>query len=124
MLKVMPSKTENFLPFEIVKKMEPLTREILRSLKEKRDEEERITMVNKWVKTIYEYAHYSASRSSETYYRFSLQSYPASSIEFMKKNMGTIIGKVQVLFPDSIVYYESRVNLSVNLDESIMIDWT
>jgi hypothetical protein len=104
--------------------MEPLTREILRGLKEKRDEEELIKNIEKWVKTIYEYAHYSASRNSETYYKFSLQSYSIRSIETMKANMGTILEKLQDLFPDSRVYYESRINLVENLEEFIMIDWT
>ena len=53
--------------------MQPLTRKYLRGLKPQKDEEERIEMVGKWVKKIYEFTHYYAERNSETYYKFPLQ---------------------------------------------------
>jgi len=104
--------------------MEPLTREILRGLKEKRDEEELTKNIDKWVKTIYEFTRYYAERHTETYYKISLEDYPKASAEIMKENMGVILGKLSELFPDSRIYYESRTNLLENLEDFIMIDWS
>ena len=104
--------------------MEPLTREYLRGLKTQRDESERIKLLDKWIKTIYEYTHYYAERNSETYYKFVLQ-YHLSSVEFLKENMGTILGKIQDLFPDSRVIYNSSYNLLGEIEEEyILIDWS
>lgn len=105
--------------------MEPLTREYLQKLKVKRDEIERIKLLDKWVKTIYEYTHYYAERNSETYYKFILQYHPTPSVEFMKENMGLILGKLNELFPDSRVIYNSSYNLLGEIDEEyILIDWS
>lgn len=104
--------------------MQPCYREYLLDLKKNKDEEERNTMLINWVKKIYESTHYYAERNSETYYKFALETYPKISIEFLKENMGTIIEKLQKLFPDSIIYHESKPNLGATLDDSIIIDWT
>ena len=105
--------------------MQPLTREYLQRLKLQRDESERIKNIDKWIKTIYEYTHYYAERNSETYFRFYLYCHPKESRDFIKENMGTILDKLQELFPDSRVIYNSSYNLPGEIhEEYILIDWS
>ena len=105
--------------------MEPLTREYLQKLKVQRDESEKIKLLDKWIKTIYDYTHYYAERNSETYYKFRLQYHSAPSIEFLKENMGTILEKLQELFPDSRVNYGTSYNDLGEFEEDyILINWS
>ena len=97
----------------------PVSREHLRSLKEKRDEEIRIEQIDKYVRHIYSSAINKAQSSTDTYYQYTRID------ESMRKNMQEILDTLKSLFPDCRVEYQHTIGGNDgklydinNLDES------
>lgn len=77
----------------------PVSREELRSLKTRRDEEIRINQINEYVRNIYSATVSKAKTSTDTYYRTTQISV------FERKHMPEILDRLRILFPDCVVEY-------------------
>ena len=87
----------------------PVTRDTLRNLKNKRDEEIRIQKVNACISKVYSDIIYTAKRSIETSYYYMLPSVPVSNStpEFHRENKEDILNGLRTLFPDCSVEYSA-----------------
>jgi hypothetical protein len=95
----------------------PVTRDILRNLKNKRDEEMRIQKVNNCISQVYSAIIQKAKTSTETSYYHMLPSFPVSKAthlpaphpEFHRENMEDILHGLRTLFPDCSVEYSTLI---------------
>ena len=85
----------------------PITRDEMRGLKAKKDEESRLREINILVNNIYTRTILTAQQTSELSFKFHIQ-HPA-----YEKNITDILSALQVLFPDCLVEYK---NLCQGLD--------
>ena len=97
----------------------PVSREHLRSLKEKIDKEIHFQQIDKYVRHIYSSAVNKAQSSTDTYYQYTRID------ESMRKNMQEILDTLKSLFPDCRVEYQHTIGGNDgklydinNLDES------
>ena len=81
----------------------PVSREDLRSLKTKRDEEIRLNQINNYVRSIYSAVVNKATTSTDTYYRTTQIS------DFERKHMPEILDSLKTLFPDCRVEYQHTI---------------
>lgn len=81
----------------------PVSREHLRSLKTRRDEEMRIENINNYVGGIYSSVINKAQTSTDTYYRTT----QISNLE--RKHMPEILDTLKILFPDCRVEYQHTI---------------
>ena len=85
----------------------PITRDEMRGLKAKKDEENRVREINDTVNNIYTRTIHTAQYTSELSFKFHIKN-PAH-----EKNITDILSALQVLFPDCLVEYK---NLCQGLD--------
>jgi hypothetical protein len=93
----------------------PVTRDTLRNLKNKRDEEIRIQKVNACISKVYSDIIHKAKTSIETSYYYMLPSVPVSNSthlpvphpEFHRENKEDILNGLRTLFPDCSVEYSA-----------------
>ena len=87
----------------------PVTRDTLRNLKNKRDEEIRIQKVNACISKVYSDIIHRAKISIETSYYYILPSVPVSNStpEFNRENKEDILNGLRTLFPDCSVEYSA-----------------
>ena len=97
--------------------IQQMTRQAMRELKDKTDEEMRIEKVNHFTKIVYDDAIRQAIRSYNAIYRFDINNYintlaynyVKDNREFINKNEGEIIRTLQRYFPDCTVEYKKLV---------------
>ena len=89
----------------------PVTRDTLRNLKNKRDEEMRIQKVNTCISQVYSAIIHIAKTSIETSYYYKLPSLPVSNStpEFHRENMEDILHGLRTLFQDCSVEYSTLI---------------
>ena len=87
--------------------LKPITRDEMRGLKAKKDEENRLREINNAVKEIYHNAIQNAEQTSDSSYKFPIR-YPS-----YEKNITDILSGLQILFPECLVEYK---NLCLGLD--------
>ena len=85
----------------------PITRDEMRSLKAKKDEESRLREINILVNNIYTRTILTAQQTSELSFKYPIQD------STHEKNITDILSALQVLFPDCLVEYK---NLCQGLD--------
>ena len=81
----------------------PVSREHLRSLKEKIDKEIHFQQIDKYVRHIYSSAVNKAQSSTDTYYQYTRID------ESMRKNIPEILHNLKSLFPDCLVEYQNTI---------------
>ena len=84
--------------------MQPLSREYLRRLKARKDEETRVKNVNSHVQNIYQQVMNTATTTTQKRYQQQIQNYGQFSV---RDNMPDILDKLRGLFPDSKVDFKS-----------------
>ena len=82
--------------------LKPITRDEMRGLKAKKDEENRLREINSIVKEIYNMTIRNAEQTSELSFKFHIKN-PAH-----EKNITDILSALQVLFPDCLVEYKNQ----------------
>jgi hypothetical protein len=87
--------------------LKPITRDEMRGLKAKKDEENRLREINRIVKEIYNMTIQKAEQTSESSFKYPIQ-HPS-----YEKNITDILSGLQVLFPECLVEYK---NLCQGLD--------
>jgi hypothetical protein len=87
--------------------LKPITRDEMRGLKAKKDEENRLREINDAVKEIYHNAIRNAEQTSDSSFKFPIR-HPS-----YEKNITDILSGLQVLFPECVVEYK---NLCQGLD--------
>lgn len=87
--------------------LKPITRDEMRGLKAKKDEENRLREINDAVKEIYHNAIRNAEQTLELSFKFPIR-HPS-----YEKNITDILSGLQVLFPECLVEYK---NLCQGLD--------
>ena len=85
----------------------PITRDEMRGLKEKKDEENRLREINDTVNNIYTRTIHTAQYTSDLSFKYPIQ-HPA-----YEKNITDILSALQLLFPECLVEYK---NLCQGLD--------
>jgi hypothetical protein len=85
----------------------PITRDEMRGLKEKKDEEIRLREINSIVNTIYSNTIHTAEHTSESSFKYPIR-HPIH-----QNNITDILSALQVLFPECLVEYK---NLCQGLD--------
>ena len=85
----------------------PITRDEMRGLKAKKDEENRLREINSIVKEIYNMTIRNAEQTSDLSFKYPIQ-HPA-----YEKNITDILSALQLLFPECLVEYK---NLCQGLD--------
>jgi hypothetical protein len=81
--------------------LKPITRDEMRSLKAKKDEEIRLREINDAVKEIYHNAIRNAEQTSDSSFKFHIR-FPS-----YEKNITDILSALQVLFPECLVEYKN-----------------
>jgi len=81
--------------------LKPITRDEMRSLKAKKDEENRLREINDAVKEIYHNAIRNAEQTSDSSFKFPIR-HPS-----YEKNITDILSALQVLFPECLVEYKN-----------------
>jgi hypothetical protein len=81
--------------------LKPITRDEMRGLKAKKDEENRLREINDAVKGIYHSAIRNAEQTSESSFQYPIQ-HPS-----YEKNITDILSGLQVLFPECLVEYKN-----------------
>jgi hypothetical protein len=87
----------------------PMTRDEMRSLKAKTDEEKRVSRVEQYVKTMYEAVIQTARTSTKTEWRAEFhngQGSPGFDGKFIITNIDDVLRGLQVLFPDCSVEFK------------------
>ena len=87
--------------------LKSITRDEMRGLKAKKDEENRLREINEVVKEIYNNTIRSAEQTSDLLFKYPIR-YPIH-----EKNITDILSALQVLFPECLVEYK---NLCLGLD--------
>ncbi len=87
--------------------LKPITRDEMRGLKEKKDEENRLREINSIVNTIYSNTIHTAEHTSESSFKYPIR-HPIH-----EKNITDILSALQLLFPECLVEYK---NLCQGLD--------
>ena len=82
--------------------LKPITRDEMRGLKAKKDEENRLREINSIVKEIYNMTIRNAEQTSELSFKFHIQ-HPA-----YEKNITDILSALQVLFPECLIEYNNQ----------------
>ena len=91
----------------------PMSRDEMRSLKAKKDEEIRLQRVNIIVSTIYERAINQAKTTSDTRFNYEVPIHPSPSrherenITFHNDNMAEILRNLKILFPLCSIDFKS-----------------
>lgn len=80
----------------------PITRDEMRGLKAKKDEENRLMEINRLVRDIYSKTIRTAEQTSELSFKFPIQ-YPVH-----ENNITDILSALQVLFPECLVEYKNQ----------------
>ena len=96
---------------------EPISRQFMRDLKDKTDEQMRIAKINQFTKGVYDDAIRQAIRSYNAIYRFDINkyintlayNYTKDNHDFINQNEGEIIRTLQSYFPDCTVEYKRLV---------------
>jgi hypothetical protein len=88
-----------------MEKLTPVSRDAMRELKAKTDEENRLTQINQYVKSMYNNAIQSAKTSTKTQWRLEIHTHPYQV--FLIQNMDDILSGLQYLFPDCSVEFKS-----------------
>jgi len=87
--------------------LKPITRDEMRGLKEKKDEENRLREINSIVNEIYRNTIHTAEHTSESSFKYPIR-HPIH-----QNNITDILSALQVLFPECLVEYK---NLCQGLD--------
>jgi hypothetical protein len=85
----------------------PITRDEMRGLKAKKDEENRLRGINILVNNIYTRTIQTAQQTSELSFKYPIQDYTH------EKNIKDILSALQLLFPECLIEYK---NLCQGLD--------
>jgi hypothetical protein len=81
--------------------LKPITRDEMRGLKVKKDEENRLREINNIVNIIYSKTIQTAEQTSESSFKYPIQ-HPS-----YEKNITDILSALQVLFPECLVEYKN-----------------
>jgi hypothetical protein len=81
--------------------LKPITRDEMRGLKIKKDEENRLREINNIVNIIYSKTIQTAEQTSESSFKYPIQ-HPS-----YEKNITDILSGLQVLFPECLVEYKN-----------------
>jgi hypothetical protein len=87
--------------------LKPITRDEMRGLKEKKDEENRLREINSIVNEIYRNTIHTAEHTSESSFKYPIR-HPIH-----QNNITDILSALQILFPECLVEYK---NLCQGLD--------
>jgi len=82
--------------------LKSITRDEMRGLKAKKDEENRLREINEVVKEIYNNTIQTAERTSDLLFKYTIR-YPIH-----EKNITDILSTLQVLFPECLVEYKNQ----------------
>jgi len=82
--------------------LKSITRDEMRGLKAKKDEENRLREINEVVKEIYNNTIQTAERTSDLLFKYTIR-YPTH-----EKNITDILSALQVLFPECLVEYKNQ----------------
>jgi hypothetical protein len=80
----------------------PITRDEMRGLKAKKDEENRLREINNIVNIIYSKTIQTAEQTSESSFKYPIQ-HPTH-----EKNITDILSALQVLFPECLIEYKNQ----------------
>ena len=80
----------------------PITRDEMRGLKAKKDEENRLREINNLVREIYNNTIQTAQQTSESSFKYPIR-YPNQ-----ENNITDILSALQVLFPECLVEYKNQ----------------
>jgi hypothetical protein len=82
--------------------LKSITRDEMRGLKAKKDEENRLREINEAVKDIYDKTIQNAEQSSDLSFKYQIR-FPT-----YEKNITDILSALQVLFPECLVEYKNQ----------------
>ena len=82
--------------------LKPITRDEMRGLKAKKDEENRLREINSIVKEIYNMTIRNAEQTSDLSFKYPIQ-HPT-----YEKNITDILSALQVLFPECLIEYKNQ----------------
>ena len=80
----------------------PITRDEMRGLKAKKDEENRLREINNLVREIYNNTIQTAQQTSESSFKYAIR-YPVH-----ENNITDILSALQVLFPECLIEYKNQ----------------
>ena len=82
--------------------LKPITRDEMRGLKAKKDEENRLREINSIVKEIYNMTIRNAEQTSDLSFKYPIQ-HPT-----YEKNITDILSALQLLFPECLIEYKNQ----------------
>ena len=85
----------------------PMSRHIMRGLKAKNDETNRINQIQQFVSQFYKSAIITAKTTTDTVYQCTLRQHIAGTIGDNSENIQEIVRDLQILFPECSVEYKN-----------------